>query len=210
MITGKDMGEIIDLLTAAYGDKAFPVDDPKKMAKVVNLWSVMFQDDSPEEVLISVKDCIATLQFAPKIADIKSRISANRLSGQMTEMEAWSFIRRAVEDANSREKAEEIYAGLPKIIQRVVGSASQLRGWRVVDDDQFETVIASNCQRTYRLLAQREAMYHALPTDIQQVEAWRIEKPKQAELPAPEQPKKLAYEKPEWMIIREERGMAIE
>ena len=66
MITNKDMGEIIDLLTAAYGDKAFPVDDPKKMAKVVNLWSVMYQDDSPEEVLISVKDCIATLQFAPR------------------------------------------------------------------------------------------------------------------------------------------------
>ena len=204
MITRENIADMMDLLVAAYGDKAFPIDNPEKMTKTVNLWAVMFADDDPAEVLVAVKDCIATLQFAPKIADIKTRISQNRLAGQMTEMEAWALIRHAVENATSREKAEQIYDDLPKIIQRTVGSASQLRGWRVVEDDQFETVVASNCQRTYRALAQREAGYHALPPDIQQAEAWRIEKPAIAELPAPEQPQKLAYEKPEWMIRREE------
>lgn len=204
MITRENIADMMDLLLAAYGDKAFPIDDPEKMTKIVNLWAVMFTDDDPSEVLIAVKDCIATLQFPPKIADIKKRIADNRLEGQMTEMEAWALIRHAVENANSREKAEQIYEGLPPIIQRTVGSASQLRGWRVVEDDQFETVVASNCQRTYRALAQREAGYHALPPDIQKAEAWRLEKPKMAELPEPEQPQKIAYEKPEWMIRREE------
>lgn len=202
MITKQNIADMMDLLVAAYGDKAFP-SEPQKMAKVVNLWTVMFEHDDPREVLVAVKDCIATLQFPPKIADIKQRISANRLAGQMTEMEAWAIIRDAVERSTSREEAEKIYKQLPKIIQRTVGSASQLRGWRVVDDDQFETVVSSNCQRTYRTLAQREAGYHALPPDIQQVEQWRIEKPKQAELPEPEKPKKLNYEKPDWMIRRE-------
>ena len=204
MMTSDDINTIMDLLIAAYGEKSYPIDDPKKMAKISNLWSVMFADDNPAEVLIAVKDCIATLQFLPKIADIKQRISANRLAGQMTEMEAWAIIRDAVERSTSREEAQKIYDRLPKIIQRTVGSASQLRGWRIVDDDQFETVVASNCMRTYKMLAQREAGYHALPTDIQQEEQWRIEKPKQAELPEPEKPKKVAYEKPEWMIRREE------
>ena len=203
MITKQNIADMMDLLVAAYGDKAFP-SEPQKMAKVVNLWTIMFEHDDPREVLVAVKDCIATLQFPPKIADIKTRIAQNRLAGQMTEMEMWALVRRAVEDSTSREKAEEIYNGLPKIVQRTVGSASQLRGWRVVDDDQFETVVASNCQRTYRQLAQREAGYHALPPDIQQAEQWRIEKPKQAELPEPEKPKKLSYEKPEWMIRREQ------
>ena len=203
MMTIKDIGEMLQLLEANYGS-AFWKDTNRD--NVVKLWSVMFADDDPSEVGIAVKDCIATLQFPPKIADIKSRIANNRMAGQMTEMEAWSVIRDAVERATSRQEAEKIFSQMPKILQRTVGSASQLRGWRVVDDANFETVVASNCQRTYRMLAQREAGYHALPTDIQQAEAWRIEKPTQAELPAPEAPKKLAYEKPEWMIRREQMG----
>ena len=189
MITQENMETIMDLLVTAYGEKAYPVDDPKKMAKLAHLWAVMFENDTPEEVLIAVKDCIATLQFPPKVADIKSRISQNRLTGQMTEMEAWALIRFAVENANNRIEAKAQFDRLPKIIQRVVGSPEQLRGWRVVDDEQFETVVASNCMRTYKQLAQRESGYHALPSDIQQAESWRIEKPKQAELPEPEKPK---------------------
>ena len=53
MITNKDTNMMIDLLVTAYGDKSFPVDDPKKLAKVMNLWSVMFQDDEPKEVLLA-------------------------------------------------------------------------------------------------------------------------------------------------------------
>lgn len=200
---------MIDLLTAAYGEKAFPLDDAKKMIKVINLWTVMFEADDPLEVAVAVKDCIATLQFPPKIADIKSRISQNRLAGQMTEMEAWALIRDAVERSGSREEAQQIFDQLPMIIQRTVGSPSQLRGWRMIDDEQFETVTASNCMRTYKVLAQREAGYHALPADMQRLESWRIEQPEQAKLPEPPKPKKLAYEKPDWMLRREAEGWAI-
>lgn len=204
MMTVKDIGLMLQLLEANYGTALYKETNRENVLK---LWTVMFEDDDPAEVGVAVKDCIATLQFPPKIADIKSRISRNRLAGQMTEMEAWALIRDGVERAVSREKAQEIFGQLPEIIRRVVGSPSQLRGWRVVEDAQFETVIASNCQRTYRELAAREAGYHALPADIRQAEAWRIEKPKQAELPAPEAPKKVLYEKPDWMIRREELGI---
>jgi hypothetical protein len=104
-MTQKDINTMMDLLVAAYGEKAFPIDNPKKMAKVSNLWSVMFAEYEPAEVAVAVKDCIATLQFPPKIADIKSRMAQNRLAGQMTEMEAWALIRKAVEESNSRENA---------------------------------------------------------------------------------------------------------
>ena len=197
MITQKNIAEIIDLLTAAYGEKAFPLDDPKKLAKVTNLWSVMFADDDPAEVLTAVKNCIATLQFPPKIADIKSRIAQNRLSGQLTESEVWEMIRKAVEDATSISEARKIFEHLPKIVQDVAGSPSRLRAWRSIDDAQFETVIMSQACRTYRTLAQREAGYYALPADLQRTEAWRVNgAPKVMELPEPEPVK---YELPsEW------------
>ena len=198
MMTIQNIGPLLDLLEANYGAALYR---DTNRDNVVKLWSVMFEADDPREVAIAVKDCIATLQFPPKVADIKSRIANNRLAGQLTEMEAWALIRDAVERSTSRDEAEKIFKQLPKIIRRTVGSASQLRGWRVVDDDQFETVVASNCQRTYRVLAQREAGYHALPPDIQQAETWRIETPKQAELPAPEKPKVngIGFEPPEYM-----------
>ena len=204
MITKQNIADIMDLLVAAYGDKAFPT-EPQKMAKVMNLWSVMFEQDDPREVLVAVKDCIATLQFPPKIADIKSRIAQNRLTGQLTEAEVWQLIRKAVEDSNSYAEAKKQYEHLPKIVQGVAGSPSQLRAWRKVDDEQFETVIMSMCSRTYRTLAQREAGYHALPSDIQQAEQWRIDgAPKPEALPAP---KPLKRELEDWEIRRKEMGL---
>ena len=207
MMTQNDIETVLDLLITAYGEKAYPVDDRKKMAKIANLWSVMFVDDELSEVLTAVKDCIATLQFPPKVADIKSRIAQNRLSGQMTEMEAWMMVRKAVEDANSREKAQQIYDGLPPMIKKLC-DPSQLRAWRTVEDEQFETVVCSNVLRSYRVLLNREAGYHALPADIQKVEQWRIEAPKQEktpELPKPAPtldsiPQAIGFEPPSFMM----------
>ena len=198
MMTVKDIGLMLDLLEANFGAAMYK--DTNRPA-VVKLWSAMFADDDPSEVAIAVKDCIATLRFPPKIADIKSRMAQTRMQGQMTEMEAWQIIRAAVEEAYSYERADEIFWTLPKIIQRTVGSGRQIKAWRSVEDAQFETVIASNCMRTYRELAQREAGYHALPADLQQAESWRIEPQIRAALPGPV---KLAYEKPDWMIRREQ------
>jgi len=205
MMTKSDIAQVMDLLTAAYGDKAFS-QDPSQMQKVVNLWSVMFADDDPAEVLIAVKNCISTLQFPPKIADIKHRIAENRMAGQLTEMEAWALIRKAVEDSYSRSEAVTQFERLPKILQRVVGSASQLRAWRTVDDSDFETVTASNCMRTYRTLAQREAGYYALPADMQQAEAWRLPTTTKQPEALPAAPK-LSFEKPDWMVLRETKGV---
>ena len=207
MMTVKDIGSMLQLLEAAYGNVLYR---DANRENVLNLWSVMFADDDPAEVGVAVKDCIATLQFPPKIADIKTRIANNRMAGQMTEMEVWAIIRDAVERSTSRDEAVKIFGQMPKIVQRTVGSASQLRAWRAVEDDQFETVIASNCQRSYRVLAQREAGYHALPPDIQQAESWRLEKPKQAELPEPEKPKTIGigFEPPEYMKASVEQWIA--
>ena len=191
MLTNENIGEMIDLLESNYGEKAFP-QEPEKLAKTVRLWKVMFQDDDPREVLIAVKDCIATLTFPPKIADIKSRIAQNKLTGQLTETEVWQLIRKAVDDSTSFAEAKVQFEHLPKIVQGVAGSPQQLRAWRKVEDDQFETVIMSMCSRTYRTLAQREAGYHALPNDIQKMEQWRIDgAPKPDALPAPKPLKRV-------------------
>lgn len=194
----QEIAKVLEVLEDAYGVKKFYADSDK--ARVLRIWNIMFRDDDAIEVNRAVIDCIATLRYSPTIADIKTRMAQNRMEGQMTELEAWALIRRACEDSNGREESQKAYQSLPKILQKLC-NPSQLRAWRAVPDKEFETVIASNFQRSYAELAKREAGYHALPPQLQQSEQWRVEGPKQEELPAP---KKLSYEKPEWMIRREE------
>ena len=184
MITGDDINTIMDLLVSAYGEKAYPLDDPNQMAKMSNLWTVMFEDDSPADVLKAVKNCIATLQFPPKIADIKQRIAKAKLSGQMTDTEAWQMVTKAIEDATGYNDAIEAFSKLPPILQKLVAEPKQLRNWRTIEPKQLETVVMSTFVRSYRELAQREFEYNTLPADIQEQSGWMVEEPV-AELPAP-------------------------
>lgn len=212
MITNKDTNMMIDLIVAAYGDKAFPVDDPKKLAKVMNLWSVMFQDDEPREVLLAVKNCIATLSFPPRVADIKSRIAQSRLNGQMSEMEAWSVIRNAVRGARNGTDANQAFMKLPPILQKCVGNPSQIMAWGGVSIDTFEGVIASNFMRSYRETAKNEAMYNALPKDMQSEQSYLNPTPKEVTMLPEPAPQKTFEERDvemniEAQVYRERQGI---
>lgn len=200
MLSNENIGEMIDLLESNYGEKAFP-QDPEKLAKTVKLWKVMFQDDDPREVLIAVKDCIATLTFPPKVADIKSRISRNRLAGIPSEIEAWEMVRNAVDDATSRAEAQKAFDVLPDLVRRTVGSYSTLRAWRTIPDEQFETVIMSQFGRVYREKREQLVGYYSLPADIQQEEKHLIAQQQKPELP---EPKPVKREKLDWEIRREQ------
>ena len=206
----ENISQMMDLLVAAYGEKAYNADSPEKMAKVMNQWTVMFKDDDPGEVLIAVKDCIATLQFAPKIADIKSRISQNRMAGQPTEMEAWAMVYKSVMESDGMNKARQLFDALPVIAQDLVSMPEQLLDWKEADGKTLTTVIASNFMRSYKVKAEREASYHALPADMQIAEAWKLpkrtEKPKELQKPDyryDENGKRIlniGFEPPEYMI----------
>ena len=211
MITGKDISTMMDLLVSAYGEKSFPT-EPKQMTQVANLWSVMFKDDEPEEVLLAVKNCIATLSFPPKVADIKSRIAQSRMAGQMTEMEAWSAIRDAVRSARNRTDANRVFTELPPILQKCVGTPSQIMAWGGVSTDTFEGVIASNIQRSYRELAKREATFYALPKDMQASQSWMIEKQSDVQMLPEPAPQKSFEERDvemniEAQVYREQQGI---
>ena len=175
--------------------------------RVLDAWYPMFRDDDASEVNRAVVAYICTEKFAPTVAGIKTIMAENRMAGQMTEMQAWQKIRDAVDFSTNREEARKQYDQLSPLLKKLAGSPSQLISWRKVNEDTFEGVIASNVQRSYRELARREAVYYAIPGQLQQEQTWRVEGPKeQAALPEAEKPKKLNYEKPEWMIRQEQEA----
>lgn len=185
MMTADDITEVLKMLSANYGKSFY---DGTDLKDVIKLWSVQFANDDPAEVMKAVQNCIATLSYKPTIADIRKRMAGNEMKGQMTSVEAFQEISKAVARGYDRDSATAAYNDLPKILRKVVGSPAQLVSWRRVSEESFQTVIMSAIRESYRELAQREADYHALPKPLKTVEAWRIEGPEQQALPEPEKP----------------------
>lgn len=202
-MTPKELSAVMDRLEKYYRNYYAGTDKKEVFAA----WFEMFKDDDAAEVNRAVVAYICTNTFPPTVAGIKTLMAENRMAGQMTEMQAWQKIRDAVDFSTNRDEARKQYDQLSPLLKKLAGSPSQLISWRKVNEDTFEGVIASNVQRSYRELARREAVFYAIPGQLQAEQTWRVEGPKeQAALPEAEKPKKLLYEKPEWMIRREENG----
>lgn len=182
MMTAVNIGDMLDLLEITYGKKVIYAESTRE--KIISLWGTMFSDDDPAEVAIAVKDCIATLQYAPKIADIKTRIAKQKMSKQMTEMEAWQTVARAIESAVGYNESLEAFRNLPPTIQKLIGSYKTLRDWRSIEKAQLNTVVMSGFVRSYREEMQKQYQYYTLPADIQKQSQHLIEAPN-LELPAP-------------------------
>lgn len=205
-MTPKELSAVMDRLEKYYRNYYAGTDKKEVFAA----WFEMFKDDDPAEVNRAVVAYICTNTFPPTVAGIKTLMAENRMAGQMTEMQAWQKIRDAVDFSTNRDEARKQYDQLSPLLKKLAGSPSQLISWRKVNEDTFEGVIASNVQRSYRELARREAVFYAIPGQLQAEQTWRVEGPKeQAALPEGAKPKKLNYEKPEWMIRREENGEEI-
>ena len=196
-MTADEMIKVLERLEEYY--KNFYAGADKD--KVFKAWYRMFADDDFDEVKRAVVAYICTETFAPTVAGIKTIMAENRMAGQMTEMEAWQAICDAVDYSTNREEARKHYDALPSLLKKLVVSPSRLIAWRRLDENTFEGVIASNVQRSYRELARREAVYYAIPGQLQAEQQWRIEGPKD-QLALPETKKKLSYEKPDWMVQR--------
>lgn len=183
MMTQDEIKTELKMLTANYGADFYKDVDA---ADVLLEWSVQFAHDDPAEVKEAVQNCISTLGFRPKIADIRKRMAYNRMKGQMTVTEAFQQIYKAVKKSYDKETATKAYNELKPILRRVVGEPAILASWHKVSEEAFLTVIMSAIRESYRELAQQELEYNMLPHPLQSVERWRVDAPEQAALPEPE------------------------
>lgn len=133
---------------------------------VVALWEEMFRDDPAQVVALAVKAHIANDRkgFPPHIGAIKEAIVKITTPEEMTEVEAWSLVARAIR--NGTYGAQKEFDALPSVIQRLVGSPAQLKEWAAMDADVVSSVVASNFQRSYKARAASERELLSLPGDV--------------------------------------------
>ncbi|MBR4111861.1 MAG: hypothetical protein IKK53_02385 [Ruminiclostridium sp.] len=136
----------------------------------VRLWCEMFEDDTYTAVGAAVKAYIATdtSGYPPNVGKIKScLLKFMQAEEELTEIEATNRILKAVERGiyNSVEEFEK----LPETLKRLVGSATRLREWALMDSDELNSVVASNLMRSYRAIKESGRQTAVLPASIRNV-----------------------------------------
>lgn len=166
-MTREQMLDLLVVMQAAYPNFYKGMNKDQADA-VLDLWATMFVDEPIEVVALAVKSFIANDKkgFPPHIGAIKEAIVKLRQPDEMTEMEAWGLVRKAVSNGIYGSKKE--FAELPPVLQRLVGSPNQLKEWAMMDEDVVASVVASNFQRSYKARAAHERELLALPPDVRQ------------------------------------------
>lgn len=160
--------EFIPLVKAMKAVWADPVFLPDSDAIMV--WYSLLKDFSYEDTSRAIQEVMRTSKFKPTIADIIERIHANVTDEAMTEMEAWSLVRKAV--SRSIYSSVEEFEKLPPACQKAVGSAANLRELAMMDEATVESVEQSHFVKSYRAITERTQREEraALPQHIQNLQ----------------------------------------
>lgn len=160
--------QILAVLRAAY-PRFYAGMGREELQGIVALWQEMFAGDSYAEVAAAVKAHIAADQkgFPPHIGAIRNMLVRLRQRDNMTELEAWALVEKALQ--NAAYGAQEEFDRLPPVVQRLVGTPNQLRSWAMMDLDTVASVVASNFQRSYKARAASEREVLAMPEDIRRL-----------------------------------------
>ena len=158
---------IMSVLKAAYPNYYKDM-KATEAERVVSLWEEMLKDQPTGLVAVAVKAHIATDKkgIPPHIGAIIEAIVKLQQPDEMTEQEAWGLVLRAVR--NGLYGSEKEFDALPHVVQRIVGSPSQLKEWAMMDSDTVQSVVASNFQRSYRARAAHERERLALPAEVRE------------------------------------------
>ena len=106
-------------------ETAYPMFYAKKTQQeredAIRLWAEMFADEPGELVAMAVKALIKSRisTFPPGIGEITEKIQQITQPDEMTELEAWSLVAKAV--SNSAYNSGEEFRKLPPVVQRLVG-----------------------------------------------------------------------------------------
>lgn len=159
-MTREEAKKIIMVIVSTY-----PNWKPADMSFTVDAWASALEAFTYQQISTALKAFIVsdTSGFAPapgQIIGLLDRVTNNQ---ELNEMEAWLLVSKALR--NGYYGAEQEFERLPPIVQKAVGSPSQLRNWSQTDSDSVENVIQSNFMRTYRQELTKNREIRKVPQD---------------------------------------------
>ena len=159
---------MMGLLKVAY-PQYYARQSREEVSAAVGLWQMMFAQDEAQAVAAAVKAFIATdtKGFPPGIGQIKENLDKLRVEaegGELTAMEAWQLVRRAI--GNSYYHAAEEFEKLPDTVRAVLGGPSALHDYANMDEATVNSVVASHFQRSFAARRDHAAQMRKWPQDV--------------------------------------------
>ena len=161
-MTRDEVKEIIMIMTYTY-----PNYKPADITATVDTWTAILSSYQFEHIRAALHSYILsdTKGFAPTPGQLIDKIPIK--SFDMTEMEAWGMVNKAL--SNSSYHAKEEFDKLPLVVQKTLGRFEVLQEWAGMDIDTVQSVIQSNFIRNYRTVLQREKERNKLPTRLREI-----------------------------------------
>jgi hypothetical protein len=161
-MTRDEVKEIIMIMTYTY-----PNYKPTDITATVDTWTAILSSYQFEHIRAALHSYILsdTKGFAPTPGQLIDKIPIK--SFDMTEMEAWGMVNKAL--SNSSYHAKEEFDKLPLVVQKTLGRFEVLQEWAGMEIDTVQSVIQSNFIRNYRTVLQREKERNKLPTRLREI-----------------------------------------
>lgn len=156
--------DVITLLRVFKANYPFAYKGMTKEDKndIADLWTTQFQEYPTKIVTEAVHAYISdNNNFPPTVGNIKEKIRLITESPQLTEMEAWVIVSKAICD--SMYHAQEHFDRFPDIIKNIIRQPEQLRMWGQMDVDTVNSVVQSNFMRSYKSMSQHQEQLNRLP-----------------------------------------------
>lgn len=143
----------------------YPQYNPPDKTIAVNAWFDILKEYPKELVENALRAFISTdtAGFAPSIGQLIGKMNLIQSMGELNEMEAWALVSKAIR--NSGYHSVEEFEKLPELVQKSVGTPSQLRTW-ALDQNYNEQVVSSNFIKCYRTETKMKREYMSLPQNI--------------------------------------------
>lgn len=166
-MTHEGVKAVFKVLYASY-----PNFNPRDIKSSIEVWERLLNGFNDEMVANALHAYILsdTKGFPPAIGQIVDIIKTQ--PDEMSELEAWTLVERAVRNGNYG--AEKEFSALPVEIQQAVGSPGQIREWAKMNVDSL-SVAQSNFLRSYRIVKEREKKASKMPPELKQLYHREIE-----------------------------------
>lgn len=159
-MTREETKKIIRVIDAAY-----PNFHPNNLSEMVDIWTLMLEDYSYQDISVALKSYIQgdSSGFPPAVGQLTARI-ANRQIQPPEPLEAWSLVSKAI--SNSNYHAEEEFNKLPLPCQKAVGTPANLREMAMMDVKTVQSVEQSHFIRAYEAVVKRMKEEYRLPENM--------------------------------------------
>lgn len=159
-MTRDEVKKILTIIDATYPN--FKVDN---LTETLDAWHFFLSDYEYNRIAIALKTYVTTQDsgFAPNVNQLIAIANKTQEYSQIPDTDAWALVYKAL--SNSAYHSREEFEKLPALVQKAVGSPTQLHLW-ATSTDFNHGVESSNFKRTYNRLAERERELATMPVEM--------------------------------------------